>query len=104
MLCVDTFIQTVARETGIPVPLLNNSNLIKSLRLRLRAVYQLAKYLKDKVHTGTCGVCSLPLCDIPPHQAEVVYMLCHCAHKVLERPHDLFHKQHRSATTTMRDL
>ena len=76
MLCVDTFIQTVARETGIPVPLLNNSNLIKSLRLRLRAVYQLAKYLKDKVHTGTRGVCSLPLCDTPPRQAEVVYMPC----------------------------
>ena len=76
MLCVDTFIQTVARETGIPVPLLDNSNPIKSVRLRLRAAYRLAKYLKDKVHTGTCGVCGLPLCDIPPRRAEVVYMPC----------------------------
>ena len=71
---LDTFIQTVARETRIPVPLLNNSNPIKSVRLRLWAVYQLAKYLKDKVHTGTCGLCSLPLCDIPPRRAEVVYV------------------------------
>ena len=38
MLCVDTFIQTVARETRIPVPLLDNSNPIKSVRLRLQAV------------------------------------------------------------------
>ena len=76
MLCVDTFIHTVARATRIPVPLLDNSNPIKSVRLRLRAAYRLAKYLKDKVHTGICGVCSLPLGDIPPYRAEVVYMPC----------------------------
>ena len=100
---LETFIQTVARETGIPVPLLNNSNPIKSVHLCLRVVYQLAKYLKDKVHTGTCGVCSLPLRDIPPRRAEVVYMPS-CSVTVLERPHDLFRMQHRSATTTMHDL
>ena len=45
MLCVDTFIQTVARETRIPVPLLDNSNPIKSVRMCLWAAYRLARYL-----------------------------------------------------------
>ena len=71
----------MAAETRIPVPLLDNSNPIKSVHLRLQAAYWLAKYLKDKVHTGRCGVCGLLLGDIPPYRAEVVYMPC-CSHTV----------------------
>ena len=39
-------------------------------------LFPVLKGFKDKVHTGTCGVCGFPLDDIPPYRAEVVYIPC----------------------------
>lgn len=73
MLGVDTFLAAVSRETCISVAMIDISNGINVVCHRLRGAYRVSEHLSSKKHVGICGVCSLPLAEIPPRMAKVDY-------------------------------